>query len=394
MIPDGWKRSRLSDDVKLVSGQHVEARDYTDIPGGTPYLTGPADFPNGHPITTKFTTKPKVMCEKGDILVTVKGSGTGKLTRADGAYCISRQLMAVRPKTWSSDFLFYVFASFAEQLNTESVGFIPGLTRQDILSKEIPIPPLAEQKRIAAILSSVDDAIQATRAVIEQTRRVKHGLLQQLLTKGIGHKKFKQTEIGQIPETWEVVRVGEVVERIRQEVHVEKQREYRQIGIRSHAKGIFHKEPMLGEKLGNKRVFWVEPECLVINIVFAWERAVAVTSENERGMICSHRFPMFRPNLKRILLRYITLYFQSTRGKNALTLASPGGAGRNKTLGQKEFLKIPIPIPPLKEQERIGSMSNVLESTVTKREESLKTLILVKRNIMAQLLTGKKRTRH
>lgn len=68
----------------------------------------------------------------------------------------------------------------------------------------IPLPPLPEQKKIAAILSSVDEAIQATQAVIEQTRRVKEGLLQDLLTRGIGHTRFKQTEIGEIPESWSV----------------------------------------------------------------------------------------------------------------------------------------------------------------------------------------------
>ena len=74
------------------------------------------------------------------------------------------------------------------------------------------VPPLLEQKKIAAILSSVDEAIQATQAVIEQTRRVKEGLLQDLLTKGIGpggvpHTRFKQTEIGEIPQSWQLMRL-------------------------------------------------------------------------------------------------------------------------------------------------------------------------------------------
>lgn len=81
---------------------------------------------------------------------------------------------------------------------------------------ELLVPPLPEQRKIAAILSSVDETIAATEAVIEQTRRVKEGLLQDLLTKGIGkdgrpHTRFKQTEIGEIPEGWEVRRLGEVL---------------------------------------------------------------------------------------------------------------------------------------------------------------------------------------
>ncbi len=83
---------------------------------------------------------------------------------------------------------------------------------RDFLALRILLPPLTEQKKIAEILGSVDEAIRATKAVIEQTKKVKKGLLQQLLTRGIGHTRFKQTEIGEIPESWEVVRLGDVLE--------------------------------------------------------------------------------------------------------------------------------------------------------------------------------------
>ena len=81
-------------------------------------------------------------------------------------------------------------------------------------STVLPLPPLPEQKKIAAILSSVDEAIGATEAVIAQTRRVKEGLLQDLLTRGIRrggrpHTRFKETVIGEIPESWEVLRVSQ-----------------------------------------------------------------------------------------------------------------------------------------------------------------------------------------
>ena len=85
---------------------------------------------------------------------------------------------------------------------------------KEFLSIELAFPPLPEQKKIAAILGSVDEAIAATQAVIDQTRKVKQGLLQQLLTRGIGHTRFKKTEIGEIPEEWEVVTVGSAAERV------------------------------------------------------------------------------------------------------------------------------------------------------------------------------------
>ncbi|MBF0383035.1 MAG: restriction endonuclease subunit S [Magnetococcales bacterium] len=258
---------------------------------------------------------------------------------------------------------------------------------------DIPLPPLPEQKKIAAILSSVDEAIQSTQAVIDQTQKVKKGLLQQLLTKGIGHTKFKKTEIGEIPESWEVLRVADVLEKVRNDVSVNPNHEYREIGIRSHGKGIFYKPPIMGKKLGNKRVFWIQPNCLVLNIVFAWERAVAQTTDAENGMIASHRFPMFRPMVGLIDLSFIKLFLLSSKGADALLLASPGGAGRNKTLGQKEFLRIKIPVPTMTEQLAIVKANSLLETELELLAQNQYSLGKIKNGLMSDLLTGRIRVK-
>lgn len=76
----------------------------------------------------------------------------------------------------------------------------------------LPLPPLAEQRKIAAILSSVDETIEKTEAVIEQLDVVKKAMLEELLTRGIPgrHSRFKQTEIGEVPETWRLAPIGNV----------------------------------------------------------------------------------------------------------------------------------------------------------------------------------------
>ena len=86
----------------------------------------------------------------------------------------------------------------------------------------------------------------------------------------------------------------DILERVEVPVNVEPDKEYVQIGIRSHGKGLFYKEPVLGKALGNKQVFWIQPNCFILNVVFAWEQAITKTTENEIGMIGSHRFPMYR----------------------------------------------------------------------------------------------------
>ena len=87
------------------------------------------------------------------------------------------------------------------------------------------------------------------------------------------------------PKDWQDCLTEHAFDRVVNPVDVDPHRHYTEIGIRSHGKGLFKKPPIEGKSLGEKRVFWVEPNCLVLNIIFAWEQAVARTTPNEKGMI-------------------------------------------------------------------------------------------------------------
>ena len=73
---------------------------------------------------------------------------------------------------------------------------------------EIPIPPLSEQKKIASILTSVDEVIEKTQSQIDKLQDLKRGTMNELLTKGIGHTEFKDSELGRIPKGWRVKYLG------------------------------------------------------------------------------------------------------------------------------------------------------------------------------------------
>lgn len=268
------------------------------------------------------------------------------------------------------------------------------LYRSDVGTIDILLPPIREQRKIAAILSSVDENIEKAQAVIDQVQVVKKSLIQELLTKGMPgrHKAFKETAVGRIPASWGVVRVGEVMERVRRAVTVEPTERYREIGIRSHGRGVFHKEPVLGKELGDKSVFWATPGTMVINIVFAWERAVAEIRASEQGMIASHRFPMYLPG-ERLNVTFSTLYFQSSAGNHALIGISPGGAGRNKTMSQSDFLKLSIPLPPREEQDLIVSTYDAIVIREARDTAALAALKQVKSALSTLLLTGELRVR-
>lgn len=142
---------------------------------------------------------------------------------------------------------------------------------------------------------------------------------------------------------------------MRRPVRVEPERMYREIGVRSFGRGVFHKPACTSIEIGDKKVFAIEPGDLLFNIVFAWEGAVAVASDSERGMIGSHRFLTCVPDPTRALARYLYWYFVHERGQRQLQLASPGGAGRNRTLGIDKLAAIVVDLPPVEEQRRIAS---------------------------------------
>lgn len=153
--------------------------------------------------------------------------------------------------------------------------------------------------------------------------------------------------------SWPGVRLGDVLRKVPRPVEVKPDTVYREIGIRSHGKGVFHKPPVSGLELGSKKVFWVEPGDFVLNIVFAWEGAVAVLADTEAGMIGSHRFPTFRADEARLNPRFLLAYFKTPEGLDLLGRVSPGGAGRNRTLSRTAFLAQTIPLPSPEEQCRI-----------------------------------------
>lgn len=182
----------------------------------------------------------------------------------------------------------------------------------------------------------------------------------------------------------------DILERVEIPVNVEPDKEYVQIGIRSHGKGLFYKEPVLGKALGNKQVFWIQPNCFILNVVFAWEQAITKTTENEIGMIGSHRFPMYRPKNDLVDINYLIYYFLTKRGTDILEAASPGGAGRNRTLGQERFLKSKITLPTLPEQQKIAAILSTQDKVIELKEKLLTQKQQQKKYLMQQLLTGRK----
>lgn len=403
MTPDGWETRSIGS--LLSSCDYGISTSLSSDPIGVPVLRmgnikdDKLDLTSLKYADLSAEDPDKVLLRPGDILFNRTNSrdlvGKVALVTSNQPLGFASYLLRLRTNhSVTCEWLWIRMASPDFQQKLREIA-TPGVSQSNINPTRmrelvVSVPPLFEQEKIAAILGSVGDAIQATQAVIDQTRMVRSGLLQRLLTRGIGHTQFRQTEIGEMPSSWRVLPVGSIAARVRQPVDALADQSYREIGIRSHGKGIFHKPVVQGQQLGDKSVFQVEPGCLVVNIVFAWEGAVAATSDAEQGMIASHRFPMYRPDPS-VDLRWLTLFFKSSRGIQALGSASPGGAGRNRTLNQKDFLRLLVPVPSVSEQLQVSEIIESVDASLKEYADRLDTLVAIKHGLMQNLLTGRTR---
>ena len=162
---------------------------------------------------------------------------------------------------------------------------------------------------------------------------------------------------------WEQRKLGEITERYK-ELVATPQDGYTRMGVRSHAKGTFLAEVEPGQQIEERELSKVRANNLVVNIVFAWEHAVAITTEKDAKALVSHRFPQFsfHDDMEPDFFRYATL---DPDFKNHLWLASPSGAGRNKTLNIKTMLEYKFDIPSRSEQARIAVFFQHLDSLIT-----------------------------
>jgi type I restriction enzyme S subunit len=182
---DGWIEKNLGDICDLISGQHIDAKDYNTDSKGIAYLTGPSDFGITHPIISKWTEVPKRTALRNDILITVKGSGVGKINLLNSdEVAISRQLMAVRSKGQN---IWFIYAFLSLQYSyfqaLANGAAIPGISRSDVLCLKLPVPSLDVQKAVVTDIDQHHSATQRLEAIYQQKLAALNELKQSILQK-------------------------------------------------------------------------------------------------------------------------------------------------------------------------------------------------------------------
>ena len=291
----------------------------------------------------EIKTKRQQVCRTGEFLVAeidAKLGGYGIVPEElDGAIVSSHYfLFEVDETKLLRGFLDWYSRTpdFLEQVKARGSTNYAAIRPSNVLGYRMPLPPLAEQQRIVARLDRVAGLVAAR----ERATAAMEADMQAMLAKAFARC------IEDAPRR----PMADVAPLIRRPVEIQPDGAYPELGVRSFGRGTFHKPVLPGAEVGTKKLFEIVPDDLVFNIVFAWEGAVAIAQPADSGRVGSHRFLTCVPEPAVATADFLLFYFQSPEGLQRLGEASPGGAGRNRTLGLKKLETIKVPVPPLETQ--------------------------------------------
>ena len=262
---------------------------------------------------------------------------------------------------------------------------------------EVCLPPLPEQCKIVAILSSVEDAIEKTQAVIEQVQVVKRGLMQELLTRGLPgrHTRFKQTEIGEIPEEWAVVQLSEVTTRITDGVH--KTPEYTNSGIPflsvnnlRHGRIDFSNCKYISEDTHHELTKRCRPEPGDLLMGKVATLGVVDVIETVRPFSIFVQLALVKPT-STVSSGFLKWAIRDVRCQRRISESSSGTG--MKYIGIGRISQLLIPLPEADEQECISSSLDMLETRIDTETAVKDRLLILKSALMSILLTGELRVK-
>src|SRR5699024_10628896 len=302
----------------------------------------------------------------------------------------------------NSKWLLYYFSRkhFYKGLERLSTGTgSKRINPKNLLELSINIPPLKEQRKIAAILSSVDEAIEKTEQIIEQTERVKKGLMQELLTKGIGHTEFQDSPIGKIPKEWSIKSLSEVLKvqggyAFKSKDAVDKGIPWFKIANVSIGQTNWSDRsylPMDFKDIYHSYVLKAG------DIVMAMTRPILSNQTKVVKLDDSDVPALLNQRVCRFIFEnqesgdYLYHVFRSRYFSNEILLKIAGTDPPN--VSSKQIESIIIPYPTAIEQKKIVKVLNKYDASLNTEMNKLKKLTILKHGLMQELLTGKKRVK-
>jgi len=390
MIPRDWTVATLNSLARLIMGQSPPSSTYNKEGEGPPFLQGKKEFGDIYPSPVVFCSNPLRIAEQNDILMSVRAP-VGDVNLAPYKLCIGRGLAAIRFHRKVANHVFYFYILQLLKSSIERLGkgsTFKALVRADLENLHVVLPPHREQQRIAEILSRVDEAIQKTNEIIAATERLKKGLMQQLLTKGIGHKEFKDTEIGRIAKDWNVVTIKTLGEVITGTTPSTSEKSYWNGEVPFVTPTDFSENKYVDEterkvtRKGAERGRLIPKDSVLVVCIGSTIGKIAlsftkcITNQQINAIACRDG----------VNPHYVYYALAQRKG----ILRAQAGITAKPIVNKSLFEKFALPLPPsMSEQKKIGSiLSKVDRKLELERSEKAK-LEKAKQGLMDLLLTGK-----
>jgi type I restriction enzyme S subunit len=384
-IPEDWKTVKLGDIIRLEYGRGLTEAERKE---GKYPVFGSNGIVGYH---SEF------LIRKPGIIVGRKGT-IGAITWSDENFWPIDTTYFIEVKNKDIDLKWLYFKLiFLDLSRLNTATGTPGLNRDLAYSQIIQLPLLNEQRAIAQVLFTVDEAIQKAEESIQKTERLKKGMMQRLLTRGIGHKKFKETEIGRIPDGWEVEKLDNIAIEITDGSHFspkeDKKGEYRIATVANIKENQIDIDSC-------KRISKENYNTLVKNgckpnkgdILFSKDGTVGLTftfRQNEDIVLLSS-IAIIRP--KENLYPEYCAYVLKSQFVWRQIIGSKRGTGLRRII-LKDLNGIKIPLPSLPEQQRIASILSAIDKKLELERSRKEKIERIKKGLMNDLLTGRKRVK-
>lgn len=420
-VPKDWSVDIL-DKYAIIKGRigwrGLKSSEYTKE---GPYLIANTHIPKNivewekcdHLSRCRYEESPEIQLKVRDVIMSKDGT-IGQVAYIDhlpGEATLNSTMLLLRPKykDLCSHYLYYFLQGFQFRkfLNQKTAGGqIPHIFQRDIKKLLLTLPERKEQEQIATILSRVDDAIQKTDEIIQKTELLKKGLMQELLTKGIGHKEFKYSEeLGcEIPKEWEVVNLHNVVDSENDIVAGPfgsnlKVADYRQEGV-----PIIRLQNIERNEFINKYIKYTSPkkakelnyhsykpgDIVLAKLGAPLGKTCIVPDFIDKGIIVAD-VVRIRISPKKAVNKYIEYILNSSICSNQLYKETIGSTRPRVNISQVRNLKIPLPTLP--EQRKIASILSHVDDQIEKEQQAKEKLKKLKKGLMQILLTGKVRVK-
>ena len=345
VLPDGWETHRLKYNYREI--------DYRSQTGDEELLTVShitGVTPRSQKNVTMFKAESNIglkICEPDDIVVNTMWAWMAAMGVSAYSGIVSPSYGVYRPSNeiYNPKYLNYLLRTneYKVEYMRRSTGIRPSRLRlypEKFLEIRFILPPRDEQDQIVCYL---DWKVSQINKLINAKQRQNKLLQEQIdvFTNQVINNSLKK------------MRLKQIVEIIRDLIVRDNTLEYTPIGVLNRGRGVFHKKRLRGEDLGSSEFFLIEPNTLMFSGQFAWEGAVAITTEKEKGCIASHRYYTVQGIYSVCKTEYLWAFFRTTLGITILSKCSHGAAGRNKPLNFNELLNEYIPLPAIDIQEKI-----------------------------------------